>query len=101
MLTPQRRRGRRRVGRQCRFGGPRRSTCRLIELPEGGVTMVAGMDPGRPADVLVGGEPAEPVGVPADASPGPIEGRSLRQIAWSRLKRDRVALTGGALVILL
>jgi len=63
--------------------------------------MVAGSDPGRPADVLVGGGPAEPVGTLADASTGPIEGRSLRQIAWSRLRRDRVALTGGALVILL
>src|SRR3954470_2451823 len=63
--------------------------------------MVAGSDPGRPADVPVGGGPAEPVGTLADASTGPIEGRSLRQIAWSRLRRDRVALTGGALVILL
>jgi peptide/nickel transport system permease protein len=30
-----------------------------------------------------------------------IEGRSLRQIAWRRLKRDRVALAGGVIVILL
>jgi ABC-type dipeptide/oligopeptide/nickel transport system permease subunit len=30
-----------------------------------------------------------------------IQGRSLRQIAWARLKRDRVALAGGATVITL
>ena len=30
-----------------------------------------------------------------------IQGRSLRQIAWWRLKRDRVALAGGATVITL
>jgi ABC-type dipeptide/oligopeptide/nickel transport system permease subunit len=30
-----------------------------------------------------------------------IEGRSLGRIAWTRLKRDRVALTGGAIVIFL
>jgi peptide/nickel transport system permease protein len=30
-----------------------------------------------------------------------IEGRSLKQIAWSRLKRDKVAMTGGAVVIFL
>jgi ABC-type dipeptide/oligopeptide/nickel transport system permease subunit len=32
---------------------------------------------------------------------GPIEGRSLGQIAWSRLKRDKVALTGGVVVVVL
>ena len=30
-----------------------------------------------------------------------IEGRSLSQIAWMRLRRDKVALAGGAVVILL
>src|SRR5437588_11710633 len=30
-----------------------------------------------------------------------VQGRSLRQIAWWRLKRDRVALAGGATVITL
>jgi peptide/nickel transport system permease protein len=30
-----------------------------------------------------------------------IEGRSLKQIAWSRLKRDKVAMAGGAVVIFL
>ncbi len=30
-----------------------------------------------------------------------IEGRSLGRIAWNRLKRDRVAMAGGAVVIVL
>ena len=30
-----------------------------------------------------------------------IEGRSLRQIAWSRLKRDRVAMAGGIVILVL
>src|ERR1035437_7056497 len=33
--------------------------------------------------------------------PGKIEGRSLSQIAWMRLRRDKVAMAGGAVVILL
>ena len=33
--------------------------------------------------------------------PGPIAGRSLGQIAWMRLKRDKVAVGGGVLVLLL
>lgn len=32
---------------------------------------------------------------------GPIEGRSLGQIAWMRLKRDRVAMAGGFVVLIL
>jgi ABC-type dipeptide/oligopeptide/nickel transport system permease subunit len=32
---------------------------------------------------------------------GPIAGRSLGQIAWMRLKRDRVAMGGGVLVLVL
>src|SRR5664280_1673262 len=32
---------------------------------------------------------------------GKIEGRSLGQIAWMRLRRDKVAMAGGAVVILL
>src|SRR6266568_6171980 len=35
------------------------------------------------------------------AGAGPIEGRSLGQIAWGRLRRDRVAMTGGAVVVFL
>jgi ABC-type dipeptide/oligopeptide/nickel transport system permease subunit len=38
-----------------------------------------------------------PAGVPAKA----IEGRSLGQIAWTRLKRDKVALTGAGFIIFL
>ncbi|MFE7426223.1 ABC transporter permease [Streptomyces sp. NPDC014735] len=30
-----------------------------------------------------------------------VEGRSLKQIAWNRLKQDKVALTGGIVVLLL
>jgi peptide/nickel transport system permease protein len=33
--------------------------------------------------------------------PSRIRGRSLRQIAWSRLKRDKVAMAGGMVVIFL
>ncbi|MGH3374755.1 MAG: ABC transporter permease [Actinoallomurus sp.] len=32
---------------------------------------------------------------------GKVEGRSLGQIAWMRLRRDKVAMSGGALVLLL
>ncbi|AUG79761.1 peptide ABC transporter permease [Kitasatospora sp. MMS16-BH015] len=37
----------------------------------------------------------------ASAAPKKIEGRSPGKIAWARLKRDKVALGGGAVVILL
>jgi hypothetical protein len=29
----------------------------------------------------------------------PIEGRSLGQIAWRRLRRDRVAMAGGIFIV--
>lgn len=54
--------------------------------------------------------PIETTGAAAEAQPeavlegvqkGQIEGRSLGQIAWSRFKRDRVAVVGGVIVILL
>jgi peptide/nickel transport system permease protein/oligopeptide transport system permease protein len=35
------------------------------------------------------------------AGSGKIEGRSLGQIAWMRLRRDKVAMVGGAVVLLL
>jgi len=35
------------------------------------------------------------------SQPKAIEGRSLGQIAWTRLKRDKVAMAGGAVVIFL
>jgi peptide/nickel transport system permease protein len=48
---------------------------------------------------VVGAEDAQPEAV-LDGAPR-IEGRSLGQIAWMRLKRDKVALGGGVVVILL
>src|SRR5215831_10473083 len=52
--------------------------------------------------------PLEVTGTAAEAQPealiegaGPIEGRSLGQIAWMRLKRDRVAMVSGAICLLL
>ena len=36
-----------------------------------------------------------------EGAKGPIEGRSLGQIAWMRLKRDRVAMAGGFVVLIL
>jgi len=46
-----------------------------------------------------GSETAEPEAVLQGARA--IEGRSLGQIAWARLKRDKVAITGAAIVVLL
>jgi peptide/nickel transport system permease protein len=53
-----------------------------------------------PLDVSPSGELAPeiaPGSVPGQA----IEGRSLGQIAWLRLRRDKVAMTGGAVVVFL
>jgi peptide/nickel transport system permease protein len=58
------------------------------------------IDAGTPADTSVpfGELPPEP----AAGSVGvQIEGRSLGRIAWTRLKRDRVAMAGGGVVIFL
>jgi peptide/nickel transport system permease protein/oligopeptide transport system permease protein len=52
-----------------------------------------------PPEVGVGAETAVPEAVLAGA--GPTEGRSLGQIAWMRLKKDRVALAGGVFLIFL
>lgn len=38
---------------------------------------------------------------PGDGQGRPIEGRSLRQIAWRRLKRDKGAMAGGIVILLL
>lgn len=48
-------------------------------------------------------EPEGPLAVepPVSGVAGPIAGRSLGQIAWMRLKRDKVAIGGGILVLLL
>src|SRR5579862_8429431 len=53
-----------------------------------------------PIDVATGPggpEPQGPLSVPGQA----IEGRSLGQIAWLRLRRDKVAMGGGVVVVLL
>ena len=42
------------------------------------------------------GEGAPEPGTPAAKA---IEGRSLTQIAWTRLKRDKVAMTAGGIVL--
>ncbi len=52
-----------------------------------------------PPEVGTGAETAAPEAVLVGA--GPTEGRSLGQIAWMRLKRDKVALAGGAVLIFL
>jgi ABC-type dipeptide/oligopeptide/nickel transport system permease subunit len=44
---------------------------------------------------------AAPEAVLEGASAGTIEGRSLGQIAWLRLRRDRVAMAGGVIIVLL
>lgn len=46
-------------------------------------------------------EPDAPADVTATVADRQVEGRSLGQIAWSRLKRDRLALAGGIVVIFL
>lgn len=45
----------------------------------------------------------DPAGAVVDAAlpQKAVEGRSLRRIAWNRLKRDRLALTGGVVVLVL
>ncbi|MGW5239528.1 ABC transporter permease [Monashia sp. NPDC004114] len=52
-----------------------------------------------PLELEPGGASAAPEAVLEGG--GVIEGRSLGQIAWSRLKRDKVALAGGIFVIFL
>jgi peptide/nickel transport system permease protein len=53
-----------------------------------------------PLEVEPGSNAADP-GVALTRSGARIEGRSLRQIAWRRLKRDKVAMAGGAFLIFL
>ena len=53
-----------------------------------------------PIDVATG--PGDPAPEPAPTVSGKvIEGRSLGQIAWMRLRRDKVAMAGGAFVVFL
>jgi ABC-type dipeptide/oligopeptide/nickel transport system permease subunit len=61
-----------------------------------GPLMVLGPEPlAGDTTTLVADEPA------LAESARTIEGRSLGRIAWNRLKRDRVAMTGGAVVVVL
>jgi len=53
-----------------------------------------------PLDVSGGAIEAQPEAVLVGA-PGRIEGRSLGQIAWMRLKRDKIAMAGGVVVAFL
>lgn len=48
-----------------------------------------------------GASEAQPEAVLSGADKGQIEGRSLGQIAWTRFKKDKVAVAGGVVVILL
>ncbi|WP_353944847.1 ABC transporter permease [Streptomyces sp. HUAS MG91] len=52
-------------------------------------------------DTTAEAEPVASVDAAASQSGGKVEGRSLKQIAWNRLKRDKVALAGGIVVVLL
>lgn len=52
-----------------------------------------------PLELEPGADSVQPEAVLQGA--GPIEGRSLGRIAWTRLKRDKVALAGGCVVVFL
>jgi peptide/nickel transport system permease protein/oligopeptide transport system permease protein len=54
-----------------------------------------------PLDVEKSALQADPDAAVSGMSAKAVEGRSLRQIAWMRLKRDKVALGGGVVIILL
>jgi ABC-type dipeptide/oligopeptide/nickel transport system permease subunit len=64
--------------------------------------MALGPDPATPTTVLAGEGLVDTPGTPPSAAPAKaIQGRSLWQIAWTRLRRDRVAMAGGVVVIVL
>jgi ABC-type dipeptide/oligopeptide/nickel transport system permease subunit len=54
-----------------------------------------------PLDVQGSATEAQPEAVLGGVAAKAIEGRSLGQIAWMRLKRDKVAIAGGVVVVLL
>ena len=54
-----------------------------------------------PLDAPGAGTRAQPDAVAQSGDVKSIQGRSLGQIAWMRLKRDKVALAGGVIVIVL
>lgn len=60
--------------------------------------MVLGNEP-----AVIPAPPPDPEAVPAAAAPAGsgIQGRSLWRIAWTRLKRDKVAMAGGVVVVFL
>ncbi|MBO0817454.1 MAG: ABC transporter permease, partial [Actinobacteria bacterium] len=54
------------------------------------------------APIEVSGDAAAaPEAILSGVSAKVVEGRSLGQIAWLRLRRDRVAMTGGVIVLVL
>ena len=86
------------LARQDKFCGlPSCTSWRPIGASAGfadGVEMTAPLDvPPAEAMIAEGAGPQSPAG---DA----VEGRSLGQIAWLRLRRDKLAMTGGVVVIL-
>jgi peptide/nickel transport system permease protein len=54
-----------------------------------------------PLHDTVTAEKADETAVAADSPKKDVEGRSLGRIAWTRLKRDKLALAGGATVLFL
>ncbi|RLU96757.1 peptide ABC transporter permease [Streptomyces griseocarneus] len=54
-----------------------------------------------PIETTGGAAGAQPEAVLAGANKSQIQGRSLTQIAWIRFKRDKVAVAGGVVVVLL
>src|SRR3954452_16800435 len=54
-----------------------------------------------PLDVSSSNLDAQPEAIAAEVGGRKIEGRSLGQIAWMRLKRDKVAIAGGVIVVFL
>src|ERR1041384_3580850 len=64
-------------------------------------TWTEGLRVSAPLEVSGGETQAQPEAALQGMRGKAIEGRSLGQIAWMRLKRDKVALIGGGVVILI
>jgi peptide/nickel transport system permease protein/oligopeptide transport system permease protein len=56
---------------------------------------------GAPIEVTGTDKQAQPEAVLSGIGTKAVQGRSLGQIAWLRLRRDKLAMTGGVLIILL
>jgi len=54
-----------------------------------------------PIETTSAASEAEPAGVLSGLGDAAVEGRSLGQIAWLRLRRDKVAMAGGGVIVLL